>query len=301
MSAQISELSGLDDLRELADLFSQVWGKSGEPPINAGILKALAHSGNYVSGVFADGRLIGGLVGWLGGTPPHDLHLHSHILGVLPDREAHGLGFELKQHQRRWCLARGVRVMEWTTDPLVRRNAYFNLMKLGAHSPRYLTDFYGQMRDGINAGDDSDRLLIRWQLDSERAEGAAAGRLAEPDVEKLRGWGSLPPLLASLCVSGPRTSSHCVIPIRHWRAIGESRCEQRWVEHWSAATKSQAQLVRAGWCCISHKIFDVLQVGDKAPDFKLPTTGGQELTLGDALQKYRALVFLFYVLDFTGG
>ena len=45
----------------------------------------------------------------------------------------------------------------------------------------------------------------------------------------------------------------------------------------------------------------MLQVGDKAPDFKLPTTGGQELTLGDALEKYRALVFLSYVLDFTGG
>ncbi len=45
----------------------------------------------------------------------------------------------------------------------------------------------------------------------------------------------------------------------------------------------------------------MLQVGDEAPDFKLPTTGGQELTLGEALQKHRALVFLFYVLDFTGG
>jgi peroxiredoxin len=45
----------------------------------------------------------------------------------------------------------------------------------------------------------------------------------------------------------------------------------------------------------------VLQVDDKAPDFTLPTTGGQELTLADALQKFRALVFLFYVLDFTGG
>ena len=190
MSAQISELSRLEDLRQLADLFAQVWGRSGEPPISSDILKALAHSGNYVSGAFADGRLIGGLVGWLGGTPPDDLHLHSHILGGLPAREARGLGFELKQHQRRWCLSRGVKVVEWTTDPLVRRNVYFNLMKLGAHAPRYLTDFYGEMRDGINAGDDSDRLLIRWQLDSERAEGAAAGRLAEPDVERLRGWGS---------------------------------------------------------------------------------------------------------------
>ena len=45
----------------------------------------------------------------------------------------------------------------------------------------------------------------------------------------------------------------------------------------------------------------MLQVGDEAPDFKLPTTGGQELTLADALEKYRAMVLLFYVLDFTGG
>ena len=45
----------------------------------------------------------------------------------------------------------------------------------------------------------------------------------------------------------------------------------------------------------------MLQVGAKAPDFKLPTTGGAELTLADALEKFRALVFLFYVLDFTGG
>jgi len=45
----------------------------------------------------------------------------------------------------------------------------------------------------------------------------------------------------------------------------------------------------------------VLEVGDKAPDFKLPTTAGQELTLEQALEKHRALIFLFYVLDFTGG
>ncbi len=45
----------------------------------------------------------------------------------------------------------------------------------------------------------------------------------------------------------------------------------------------------------------MLQVGEKAPDFKLPTTSGQELTLASALEKHRALVFLFYVLDFTGG
>src|SRR6266571_4382013 len=132
MSPEIRELAELADLRQLADLFAVVWGRSGEPPISSDILKALARSGNYISGAYSEGRLIGGLVGWLGGAPPAELHLHSHILGVLLDREARGLGFELKQHQRRWCLARDMKVMEWTTDPLVRRNAYFNLSKLGA-------------------------------------------------------------------------------------------------------------------------------------------------------------------------
>ena len=187
MKYEIKELTDLEDLRRLAELFAVVWGRPGEPPMSSDILRALGHSGNYISGAFADGRLIGGLVGWLGGDPRHELHMHSHILGVLPDNEARGLGFGLKQHQRTWCLERGVMVMEWTTDPLVRRNAYFNLTKLGAEAPRYLVDFYGQMRDGINAGDESDRLLIRWRLDSRKAEAAASGDTLEPDVGTSRG------------------------------------------------------------------------------------------------------------------
>ena len=45
----------------------------------------------------------------------------------------------------------------------------------------------------------------------------------------------------------------------------------------------------------------MLQVGDVAPDFKLPVTSGEELSLDAALEKFRAVVLLFYVLDFTGG
>lgn len=173
------------DLRELAELFAVVWGRPGEPPINSDILKALAHSGNYVCGAYVDQRLVGGLVGWLGGVPPHELHLHSHILGVVSGSDAHGLGFELKQHQRRWCLERGVKVIEWTTDPLVRRNGYFNLTKLGARARQYLVNVYGVMTDEINAGEESDRLLISWRLDSQSAEAAAPGRRPEPKLDEL--------------------------------------------------------------------------------------------------------------------
>jgi predicted GNAT superfamily acetyltransferase len=190
VKAQIRQLDTLDELREVADLLAEVWGRRGAPPITPDILRALAHSGNYVAGAYAGGRMIGGLVGWLGRTPGGEPLMHSHILGVLPDSEARGLGFDLKQDQRRWCLERGVRVMEWTTDPLIRRNAYFNLAKLGAEAPEYLVDFYGEMRDQFNAGDESDRLLMRWHLDSPRTEEAAAGSLVELDAEELRSRGA---------------------------------------------------------------------------------------------------------------
>ena len=177
---KIEELTELDDLREVAELFALVWERPGEPPINSDVLRALSHAGNYIAGARSGGRLIGGIVGWLGMHAPGDLHVHSHILGVLPGDEARGLGFELKQHQRLWCLERGVPVIEWTFDPLVRRNAYFNLTKLGADAAHYLVDFYGTMNDGINAGDQSDRILVRWDLESEKARAAAAGTPFEP-------------------------------------------------------------------------------------------------------------------------
>jgi predicted GNAT superfamily acetyltransferase len=186
----ISELQDLDDLNQLERLFGVIWGSRDEPLINADLLKALAHSGNYVAGASVGGRLVGGLIGWLGGSPPRELHLHSHVLGVLDDSPVRGVGFELKQHQRRWCLARGINVIEWTTDPLVRRNAYFNLCKLGARAREYLVNFYGVMPDGINAGEESDRLLISWKLDSAEAVAAAAGRATEPEVEELRREGA---------------------------------------------------------------------------------------------------------------
>lgn len=184
----ISELKDLDDLRALERLFAEVWERPGEPPIGSDVLMALVHSGNYVAGARLDDRIVGGLVGWFGGPPPDHLHLHSHILGVVAGSQVHGLGFDLKQHQRSWCLERGVNVIEWTFDPLVRRNAYFNLNKLGAEASDYLVNLYGEMRDGLNAGEESDRLLIRWRLDSQQAEAAAAGRPHDPSAEDLERW-----------------------------------------------------------------------------------------------------------------
>jgi predicted GNAT superfamily acetyltransferase len=97
------------------------------------------------------------------------------------------VGFALKLHQRAWALRRGVSTISWTFDPLIRRNAYFNVAKLAARPTEYLTNFYGDMRDGINSGDDTDRLLVRWELDAPAVGAAAARRSAITDARLMPG------------------------------------------------------------------------------------------------------------------
>jgi predicted GNAT superfamily acetyltransferase len=182
------EIRGLGELPELLDLervFSDIWRREEAPPLSAELMRALAHSGNYVAGAYHGDRLVAGLVGFLGLVPSHELHLHSHILGVLPDVQLRGTGFALKQHQRTWSLERGIGEITWTFDPLVRRNGYFNVCKLGADILEYHVDFYGRMGDGINGDGASDRVLAQWRLRSPRAEAAAAGRPQEPELDAL--------------------------------------------------------------------------------------------------------------------
>ena len=89
--------------------------------------------------------MLGACIGFFG--PPAHAELHSHIAGVRPAGLGRSVGFALKVHQRAWCLRRDVRVIAWTYDPLIRRNAYFNLVKLGARPAEYLRNFYGVMDD----------------------------------------------------------------------------------------------------------------------------------------------------------
>jgi predicted GNAT superfamily acetyltransferase len=67
-------------------------------------------------------------------------------------------------HQFSWARQHGFGTVTWTFDPLVRRNAWFNIIKLGTQVLGYHQNFYGQLDDGINAGEQSDRLLVRWDI-----------------------------------------------------------------------------------------------------------------------------------------
>ena len=174
MSSDVSvrELTTAAATERAAALLLQVWGGS-EPPVPAHLLRTVQHIGGYAFGAYDAGDdLVAVSMGLLSREG-----LHSHITGVLPSGQRHGLGFALKQHQRRWALERGITTITWTCDPLVRRNMAFNLHALGATVVAYLPDHYGAMTDGVNKGDESDRFELRWDLMSARAVAAAAGRL----------------------------------------------------------------------------------------------------------------------------
>lgn len=193
---EIRVLDDLDDLRAVYGLYNTIWRPDPtNPPVTTEMLRALTKAGNYVSGAFdtagaAGGpdtaSLVGACVGFF--ASPADAGMHSHIAGVAAGTRGRAIGFALKLHQRAWALANGVRHISWTFDPLVRRNAYFNFVKLRGDATEYITNFYGSVHDDINGSDDTDRIVVGWRLDSAevaaacRGEAAATPRLGDYEI-----------------------------------------------------------------------------------------------------------------------
>lgn len=185
----IDEVHDLAGERSVSELFDRVWGREEHPVMPANLLHAESHAGNYLAAASQDGRVVGASFGFFG-MSGEEVYLHSHMTGVAPDLQRGGVGYALKLHQRWWALQRGLRRVQWTFDPLIRHNAYFNLVKLGAEIVAYYEDFYGDMDDAINAGDESDRVVVSWDLVSERVIKACTEALPDPDVDALQAAGA---------------------------------------------------------------------------------------------------------------
>ena len=171
----VRELVTIEEITAVCRLFQDIWRPPpGSPLATTELLRALTKAGNYLAGAYEGDRLVGACVGFFGA--PADGTMHSHIAGVDRTMAGRSVGFALKLHQRAWALRRGVGVIGWTFDPLVARNAYFNLAKLGARAQEYLPDFYGGMADAVNGGDETDRLLVHWDLGTPDVVAACAGR-----------------------------------------------------------------------------------------------------------------------------
>jgi predicted GNAT superfamily acetyltransferase len=173
-----------DDYRACVELQRETWGAEFRDCVPPAMLMISQKMDGVAAGAFdAEGVLLGfvyGLMGWKDGERCH----WSHMLAVKREYRDRGIGQDLKAFQRAALLSRGVSVMYWTYDPLVARNAYLNLQKLGVDVVEYVPDMYGD--DEGSTTDSvigSDRLVVRWLLQTEERNGERTdGRGGEPVV-----------------------------------------------------------------------------------------------------------------------
>lgn len=177
----IRKCESLDEFHSCVDLQREIWGEADLEVEPATMFVVAAHTGGEVLGAFDGNRLVGytlAVVGLREGVP----YLHSHMTGVHGEYRDRGVGRMLKLFQRTEALGRGIRLVQWTFDPLELRNAHFNLNKLGAICRKYHPNMYGVTTSPLHRELPTDRLLVEWHLDSARAV-AAIGDLAKEPVE----------------------------------------------------------------------------------------------------------------------
>lgn len=186
-SVVIRELHDPISQADARAVFDAVWpAEDGSTQVRPNLMRALVHAGGYCAAAYDDttDELLGATLAFLGRAEDGTTILHSHMSAVLPQARSRHIGTAMKHHQRAWAWQYAVPVVSWTFDPLVRRNAYVNLCKLGIDVRGYHVNFYGEMNDAINAGDPSDRMVAWWPVDSLRAARAgAAGITPEPEDE----------------------------------------------------------------------------------------------------------------------
>lgn len=176
---EIRLLSTVSEFATVTALFQSIWTADDDrAPVNVETLRALSKSGSYVGGAFDGDELVGACFGFF--AAPERRALHSHIAGVSQRMRGRNVGFALKAHQRSWAIGEQLDEISWTFDPLISRNAYFNLVKLAATPVAYHRNFYGQMSDALNGGDDTDRMLVTWYVHDPRVAAACRGEHEAP-------------------------------------------------------------------------------------------------------------------------
>lgn len=204
----IRDLKSIDDLSQLKAVEKEVWGMADEDTLPLTLAIACRAAGNIFVGAFdkdkdkdkdrrddkEKDKLVGFAFGFLA-REHGQTTIHSHMLAVLDAYRHLDLGLRLKQAQRERAMAMGIHEMTWTYDPLHSRNAHFNFSKLGVVSDTYKVDFYGPETSSMLHRNGTDRLWVRWILNSRRVRDRIASKSTSARAETLDALRLLAPLV----------------------------------------------------------------------------------------------------------
>jgi predicted GNAT superfamily acetyltransferase len=183
---EIRQLFRLDEFRDVLRLQQEIWGFADVELLPLRFLVVVSKVGGHVFGAY-NGRGMIAFCFAIPGIKPDGLpYLHSHMLGVLEPYRDLGIGRRLKLRQREEALARGIKLIEWTFDPLELKNAFFNVERLGAIVRRYNENQYGLTASPLHGGLPTDRCYAEWWIDSERVKNLLAGGPLERGTETMR-------------------------------------------------------------------------------------------------------------------
>src|SRR5579863_6464558 len=183
----IRHCRGIEEFEACLRVEREVWKSSDVDVVPIPLFVVASETGGQVLGAFYGADLVGfslAIAGWRARKP----FLHSHMTAVLDGYRDRGVGRRLKLYQRKDALARGISLVEWTFDPLVAKNAYFNFMRLGAIARRFLPNAYGITTSPLHGSLPTDRLVAEWHLRSDRVLRALGGKreIAPPSKKAVR-------------------------------------------------------------------------------------------------------------------
>jgi predicted GNAT superfamily acetyltransferase len=217
----IRHCRGIEEFEECVRLEREVWKSADIDVVPIPLFVIAAGTGGQVLGAFHDNQLIGftmAIAGWRNRKP----FLHSHMTAVSAEYRDRGVGRQLKLFQRADALARGISQIEWTFDPLVTKNAYFNFMRLGAIARRYVPNAYGITTSPLHGALPTDRLVAEWHLRSPRVLRILAGKRRAFAIAKKTVRISIPADLEDVKTTDPVKAAQMQSEIRsqftHWIA-----------------------------------------------------------------------------------
>ncbi|RRR74542.1 MAG: hypothetical protein EI684_06765 [Candidatus Viridilinea halotolerans] len=190
---EIRLLSSLAEFTACMQLQQAIWGSFSTVPDH--LLLTFQRNGGIVLGAFDVAQpaqpIVGFVFGFMGRTHDGQLKHASHMAAVHPAYRDSGLGAKLKWAQREQVLAQGITLMTWTFDPLLSRNAYLNIARLGATSRTYIRNIYGPEPEDPQGELPTDRFWVDWWLNDERVVARSNGSAHLPSAAELRTCGPL--------------------------------------------------------------------------------------------------------------
>lgn len=164
---QVRKCSGIEEFSACVALQKEIWKFADIELFPLRMFVVAEKVGGQIIGAFEDNTLVGYVLSIPGIREGHS-YLHSQMLAVRESYRNCGLGRMLKLAQRKDAIERGFDLIEWTFDPLEIKNAWLNMMKLGAIARRYYVNHYGYTSSVLHQGLPTDRLIAEWWLKSNR-------------------------------------------------------------------------------------------------------------------------------------